>query len=173
MKQDIKVNRNYKDRLFRFIFREPKELLALYNAMNGTNYQNPDELEINTLEDAIYLSMKNDVSFLIHGILNLYEHQSTWNLNYGKNQELMDKCHTLMEYSVFIDRIRTYQKQHQKIETAVRCAIEECIQENILSDILKKHRNEVSDMILTEYDEQAHIKKEKADFYLQKYWMKN
>ena len=75
------VRRDYKARLFEMIFREKEELLGLYNAVNGTNYSNPDELEINTLENAIYLSMHNDVSFIIDSRLSLYEHQSTYSPN--------------------------------------------------------------------------------------------
>mgnify|MGYP000736078806 CR=1 FL=1 len=73
------ANRNYKDRLFRFVFNNKKDLLDLYNAINGTNYDDPEELEVNTLENVLYLSMKNDLSFLIDAELNLYEHQSTYN----------------------------------------------------------------------------------------------
>ena len=72
---------NYKDRLFRFVFKNKKDLLDLYNAINGTDYDNPEELEVNTLENVLYLSMKNDLSFLIDAELNLYEHQSTYNPN--------------------------------------------------------------------------------------------
>ena len=72
------ANRNYKDRLFRFVFKNKKDLLDLYNAINGTDYDNPEELEVNTLENVLYLSMKNDLSFLIDAELNLYEHQSTY-----------------------------------------------------------------------------------------------
>lgn len=75
------VNRTHKDRLFRFAFQEKKDLLELYNAVNGTDYQNPDDLTITTLEDAIFLGVKNDLSFIIGASLNLYEHQSTWNNN--------------------------------------------------------------------------------------------
>ena len=35
------ANRNYKDRLFRFVFNNKKDLLDLYNAINGTKYDNP------------------------------------------------------------------------------------------------------------------------------------
>lgn len=76
-----RINRKYKDRLFRFVFRDKKDLLELYNAINGTDYQNTEELEINTLEDVLYLGMKNDLSFLLCSSMNLYEHQSTWNEN--------------------------------------------------------------------------------------------
>lgn len=81
---DITVNYQYKDRVFRDLFgaEERKEnLLSLYNALNGTDYQNPDDLEITTIEDAIYMGMKNDVSCIIDNCLSLFEHQSTYNPN--------------------------------------------------------------------------------------------
>ena len=74
-------NHKYKDRLFRLVFNNKRDLFDLYNALNNTCYENPNDLEVNTLEDAVYLSMKNDISFLIGGTLNLYEHQSTYNPN--------------------------------------------------------------------------------------------
>ncbi|MBP3620431.1 MAG: hypothetical protein J6J16_01570 [Lachnospiraceae bacterium] len=75
------VNRRYKDTVFRMLFSDKKELLALYNGINDTYYDNPDELIITTLKNAIYMSMKNDVSCVIDMRLNLYEHQSTVNPN--------------------------------------------------------------------------------------------
>lgn len=64
------------------IFMEKKEnLLSLYNAVNGTNYTNAEDLVVNTLENAIYMNMKNDMSFIFDFFLNLYEHQSTFNPN--------------------------------------------------------------------------------------------
>lgn len=77
----MKVNRKYKDRLFRIVFREKEDLLDLYNAVNGSDYDNPEELEIMTIEDVIYVHMKNDVAFLLSDLLNLWEHQSTFNPN--------------------------------------------------------------------------------------------
>ena len=74
-------SRAYKDRLFRMIFKEKGEALKLYNAINQTDYQNLDDLTVTTLENAIYLGMKNDVSFVLYDILSLYEHQSTKNPN--------------------------------------------------------------------------------------------
>ena len=79
--KNTNVRRDYKARLFEMIFREKEELLGLYNAVNGTNYSDPDKLKINTLENTIYLSMHNDVSFIIDSRLSLYEHQSTYSPN--------------------------------------------------------------------------------------------
>lgn len=75
---EVTGNRKYKDRLFRSIFREKEDLLSLYNAINDSNYQDPEQLEITTIEDILYMGMKNDISFLIDDYLNLYEAQSTW-----------------------------------------------------------------------------------------------
>ena len=75
------LNRKHKDRLFCLSFRDKKDLLSLYNAIHGTDYQNPDDLIITTLEDVIYLGMKNDVSFIVDSTISLYEHQSSWNEN--------------------------------------------------------------------------------------------
>ena len=76
-----KVHHQHKDRLFRFIFQDKEDLLDLYNAVNGTDYENTKDLEITTIENVIYLSMKNDLSFMFGVTMNLYEHQSTWNEN--------------------------------------------------------------------------------------------
>ena len=73
--------RNYKDSLFRMVFREKAELLSLYNAMNGTAYDDPEDLTVTTIEDVLYMGLKNDISFLIEDVMNLYEGQSSWNPN--------------------------------------------------------------------------------------------
>ena len=75
------VNRQYKSSIFAMLFSDRRELLKLYNAVNGTSYTDPELLTVNTLENAIYMAVKNDVSFLIGTRLYLYEHQSTWNPN--------------------------------------------------------------------------------------------
>lgn len=78
------MNDEHKDRVFKFLFGNPANkawTLALYNAVNGSNYENPDDITFNTIEDAVYLGMKNDVSFIIVDELNLWEHQSSYNPN--------------------------------------------------------------------------------------------
>ena len=75
------ANREYKSRIFTMLYSEPERALELYNAVNNTNYDNPELLEINTLENAIYMGMKNDVSFVLDARMSLYEHQSTVNPN--------------------------------------------------------------------------------------------
>ena len=225
------TNREYKDRLFKFIFKDKEKLLSLYNALNDTHYTNPEDIEITTLEDVIYCNMKNDVSFIIDDRLSLFEHQSTLNrnmplrgflyfakhfekyieehhlniyrsalvelptpkfvvfyngndmkedrillrlsdsfsktpekacmelealvlnINYGKNQELMEGCHPLMEYSYFVKKVKQYSEKMER-DRAINMAVDTCITENILKDILIKNRAEVVDMLLTEYNEE-------------------
>ena len=79
-------NREYRDRLFKAVFGRDNEhskrwRLELYNALNGTSYTDPDTLEVNTIENVIYMTMKNDVSFLVDSQMTLYEQQSTYNPN--------------------------------------------------------------------------------------------
>lgn len=235
------INRKYKDRLFRFIFKDKKNLLDLYNAMNGSSYSDPEELDINTLEDVIYMGMKNDLSFVIDDSLNVYEHQSSFNpnmpvrgfiyvadlyrkilegknlygsklvkmptpcymvfyngekdtddrdvlklsdafenktdsactefkatmlnINYGHNSEIMEKCSMLNGYSQYVHKVRIYTAEMDK-EEAVNRAINECIEEgNPLADLLKKHRAEVLNMTLTEYDEAKVMEQLKEESY--------
>ena len=60
-----KATRNYKDTVFRMLFSDRKNLLSLYNAVNQRDYKNPEDLEIVTLENAIYMGMKNDLAFIV------------------------------------------------------------------------------------------------------------
>lgn len=78
------INRRHKDRLFSFLFggEENKEwTLSLYNAVNGSDYADANQIEITTIEDAVYMGMKNDISFLLHGQMSLWEQQSSFNPN--------------------------------------------------------------------------------------------
>ena len=81
----VPVYRNVKDRLFKFIFGNPdhKEwALNLYNWLEKTDYSDPDDLKIVTLENAVYMHMKNDTGVIVGTYhLSLWEHQSTFNPN--------------------------------------------------------------------------------------------
>lgn len=77
-----KVHKQFKDRLFRFLFEKDKEaLLQIYNALNGTHYEDASQLQVVTIENAVYIVMKNDLAFVLAGTMNLYEHQSSYNPN--------------------------------------------------------------------------------------------
>ncbi len=235
-------NGKHKDFLFRYILSNKRVLLELYNALNGTEYRNPDDLIINTLEDVVYLGYKNDLSFLIGNTLNLYEHQSTvnpnmplrgllymaalyesyvtmqgenlygakqiplpfpqyivfinaekempeqqvlrlsdafqkvsgegsgrsgpclevtatmLNINHGHNQEILNKCSKLEEYTIFVERVRFYLNKNKDIREALEWAMDDCIDNDILKDILLKNKAEVTRMLLTEFDARKYKK---------------
>lgn len=237
----MKVIREHKDRLFKFIFQEKEKLLELYNALNGTDYGDSKELEVTTLEDVIYMKMRNDISFILDCQLSLFEHQSTdnpnmplrgllyfakqyekyvsgsefnlygtklipiptpqyiifyngdhWkgerkvlklsdsfannrvggcmelealqlNVNYGHNKEIMEKCKPLWEYAVFVGKVKRY-SETMDIVDAINRAVKECIDENVLRDILISQRSEVVDMLLTEYDEEKTMRLFRKEF---------
>ena len=78
------INRQYKDSFFRYLFaneKNKKYTLELYNAINKTQYTDPSMIDIFLLGDALYITMRNDVSFLIGNEIHLYEHQSTYTPN--------------------------------------------------------------------------------------------
>ena len=236
----LPVNRIYKDRLYKMIFNDKSELLKLYNAINGTHYDDPAMLTITTLDNAIYMTMVNDLSFIIDMRLALYEQQSTvnpnlplrflmyipdiysaytkdmniygskkvqiplpsfvifyngvksqpdrtefllselfhpttdqpalelkavmLNINKGHNQELMNACHTLRDYSEYVARIRTYSAE-MPLTDAVEKAITECIHENILRDFLLENRVEAKAMSIYEYDEEKTLRMFREEGY--------
>ena len=236
----LPVNRIYKYRLYKMIFNDKSELLKLYNAINGTHYDDPAMLTITTLDNAIYMTMENDLSFIIDMRLALYEQQSTvnpnlplrflmyitdiysaytkdmniygskkvqiplpsfvifyngvksqpdrtefllselfhpttdqpalelkavmLNINKGHNQELMNACHTLRDYSEYVARIRTYSAE-MPLTDAVEKAITECIHENILRDFLLKNRAEAKAMSIYEYDEEKTLRMFREEGY--------
>ena len=105
------ANRKYKDTVFRMLFSDRENLLSLYNAVNGTTYERSEELEIVTLENAIYMGMKNDLAFIIDTNLFLYEHQSTYN----PNMPLRDLFYISSEYQKLVDHKSLYSSALQKI----------------------------------------------------------
>lgn len=228
-----RVHRQVKDRLFRFLFEKDREaLLQLYNTLNGTAYSDASQLQVVTIESAVYMVMKNDLAFVLAGTLNLYEHQSTYNpnmplrfllylaqeyqilveqakeslygtklimlpapqcvvfyngekdfpeeeilrlsdsfesrkpdaradveltvrmlnINQGHNRELMEKCQVLREYAAFVELSRQYLLGGMKPKKALEAAIEDCIEQDILAEFLRKYRAEVLGMLLEEFD---------------------
>ena len=236
--ETVGINRTYKDRLFRLRFgsEEYKEdMLSLYNALNGTNYNNTEDIRITTLDDVIYMKMKNDISILLDSNMVLWEQQSSinpnmparglmyyanllsqyikterygiynkklipiptpqyvvfyngteeydarvklrlsdafinkddsgdfewtamvYNLNTGKNDELLEKCRPLKEYMIFINKVREYSDDKGiDIKTAITKAIDYCIEENIMREFLIKHKAEVFSVCITEFDEKIY-----------------
>ena len=219
-----KTKRNYKDSIFRRLFNDKRELLALYNALTGKSYPAGTEIEIVTLDNAVFKDRKNDVAFVIdRKFINLTEHQSTLspnmplrfleyiareyrklyfseaiysempiklptpefyvlyngtkdaplehtlklsdtfigecdtislelvvkvvNVNYEKGSEVLEKCRTLKEYSLFIHKVRGFMEECKDLDMAIEAAIRECIREGVLAEFLKKNRGDVMSFV--------------------------
>ena len=105
------ANRKFKDTVFRMLFSDKEALLSLYNAVNNSHYTDSGALEIVTLENAIYMGMKNDLAFILDMNLYLYEHQSTMN----PNIPLRDLFYIAAEYQKLVDKKSLYSSALQKI----------------------------------------------------------
>ena len=123
--KELTPMKTYKDRMFRMIFSEKEKLLELYNAVSGKDYKDPELLIINTLENAIYMSMKNDISFLIDSRLSLYEHQSTYNPNMP-----LRLLHYISDlYESMINPIKLYGSMPDPVGVCGICTACEAVQE--------------------------------------------
>ncbi len=88
----------------------------------------------------------------------------TLNINEGKNRELMEQCRTLREYAQYVGKVRKYTRE-MSLDAAVERAVNECIQEGILEEFLRKNRSEVIAVSIFEYDKDEEEKKlRKAEY---------
>ena len=125
--RSLPANRNYKDTIFRWLFSDKNNLLSLYNAIAGAHYQNPEALNIVTLENAVYMGMKNDLAFVLETGLYLYEHQSTYN----PNIPLRDLFYIASEYQSLINQRTLYSSTLQTIPTPIFLVLYNGTDENI------------------------------------------
>ena len=75
------VTSKFKDNVFCMLYRDKKNLLELYNALNNSAYTNVDDLQVTTLNGGSYMKYKNDASFLLCMSLYMFEQQSSKNPN--------------------------------------------------------------------------------------------
>ena len=235
-------NREYKSDVFSMLMEDKVNALSVYNVLNGTNYTNPNDLEICTLDKGVSLTIRNDAAFVVDASLSIYEHQSTvcpnmpvrnlvyyttiiskfiknkniygrslvkipvpkfvvfyngdedqpeeyymklsdafekktdkpelelvckvYNINFGKNKQLLDKCTVIKHYMIFVDYVRLYHKEQEleDLERAINRAIDRCIEENVLADFLKENRSEVVKVTQLDYtfDRQIMLEREEA-----------
>ncbi len=108
------VNNKYKDSVFTLLFKDKYKLIELYNAIEETNYTNNTDIEINTLEDVLFMNRVNDISFIIDGkFVVLIEHQSTIN----KNMPLRFLMYMARVYEKMVDNKAIYKQSLIKIPT--------------------------------------------------------
>ncbi|MBP3610249.1 MAG: hypothetical protein J6J42_07935 [Lachnospiraceae bacterium] len=143
---NIQTNRQYKDRLFRLIFgseKNKKYILDLYNALNDTNYTDDSLLEITTIQDVVYMGMKNDSSFIIDSELNLFEQQSSYNPNMPFRE--FEYCAKLLDKWVEENNFDIYGSRLVKLPTPKCYVFYNGMEEHEDKEILK-----LSDAFITE-----------------------
>jgi len=121
---------------------------------NGTAAM-PDKLDLRLSDAFLHKQSGGDIEVTAH----------MFNINYGQNHELMQKCKKLNEYSYFIAAIRKYQTLEPDLEAACRLAMDECIRKGILADILERERMLVMNSLLTEFDDEAYAKMLREEGY--------
>ena len=234
-------NREYKSDVFSMLLEEPENALALYNAVNGSSYEDASMVEICTLDRGISLTVRNDAAFVLDMNLSIYEHQSTvcpnmpirsliyftmtledfirgrniygrrlvkiptprfavfyngdedqpeqyelklsdaferptdnpelelkcrvYNINYGKNKSLLEKCTFLRDYMTFVDYVRDGHKEngYDNLEHCIELAIDRCIEENVLREFLIRRRTEVVKVMKLDYTFDRQLMLERED----------
>jgi len=74
------------------------------------------------------------------------------NINEGRNQDMVDRCKELLEYSVFVAKARFYINELGNREEGIKKAIIYCEKHGILREFLKAHASEVLNMLFTEFN---------------------
>ena len=80
------------------------------------------------------------------------------NQNYGHNEKILKACKRLHDYSYFMKEVNLGLDRGMALDEAIVSAMDDCIEKNVLADILIKCKSEVFYMLLTEYDEKKHLK---------------
>ena len=110
----MQANKKYKDSVFTRLFSDKKNLIELYNAIENTNYSTDTDIQINTLEDVLFMDRVNDISFVIGDkFVVLVEHQTT--VNY--NMPLRFLMYIARLYEKMIDNKAIYRENLIKIPT--------------------------------------------------------
>ncbi|MDR1246601.1 MAG: hypothetical protein LBK57_06170 [Clostridiales Family XIII bacterium] len=223
------TNKQYKSSVFSSFFNDEKRLIEVYNAIEGKSYPQDSEVEINTLENALYMDRGNDISFLLDKkLVILIEHQSTlnknmplrlliyigrlyekilgntniyrskligiprpdfivlyngddecpdkdvlklsdafeyvdipdmleltvnvYNINQGRNKEILQRSKSLGDYAAFIGRVKENKTAGLEIGAAVEEALNYCISNGIMKEYLESHSSEVRNMLFTEFN---------------------
>jgi hypothetical protein len=234
---DNNANREYKDTVFTRLCEDKKRLIEIYNAVTGKNYPPDTEIEIVTLDDALFLDRRNDVAFVLEGkLVVLMEHQSTicenmpiriliyiarvfeklfnvdkklkqaiyrtklmkipkpefyvlyngkgefpdrhelklsdafretdasewaggflelivpvYNINEGRNDDIVKKSEALSGYVAFIAQVRRYSAMGHELEKAIEQAVKDCVEHDILAEFLLANASEVVNMLTVEF----------------------
>ena len=85
------------------------------------------------------------------------------NINYGKNRKLMEACAPLKEYAWLVDAVRRHQGERMDLDAAVDASVDEMPGDFVIHEFIIANRAEVKSMLLTEYNEEKVMEKERQE----------
>ena len=156
--QEQEVKRTYKDSVFVTIFHEKAKLIELYNALFDTNYDESAPIDIVTIKDVLFRTLKNEEDAL-QLIVKVY------NINTGKNAEILKKCETLRQYSRFVEIMRSYKEDRELTNDVIVEVLDKCRKEGILTEFLDKYGTEIVEMLFKELTREEDLEISRLDGY--------
>ena len=143
----------YKDTVFRMLLNDKKVALEVYNAINGSDYDDPDDIRLPEPKFVVFYNGNEKVPKRYEMRLSkAYERQTedpslelkidVVNINPGCNDELLRRSPTLHQYMEFVEKVKRYSEEYP-FEEAMTHSVDECIREDILADFFEKNRAEI------------------------------
>jgi len=127
-----------------FPLQRPK-FIVLYNGPD----EMPDGKQVLRLSEMFIPAKPQDDQS--DGIIDLELTVTMYNINHGHNENIVKSCAAVHEYSIFINMIREYRKA-MGLEEAIAKAVIDCINQNVLKEFLAKHKQEVVNMLISEWN---------------------
>ena len=152
------VKRTYKDSVFVTIFHEKAKLIELYNALFDTNYDESAPIDIVTIKDVLFRTLKNEEDAL-QLIVKVY------NINTEKNSEILKKCEALRQYSRFVEIMRSYKEDSELTNDVIVEVLDKCRKEGILTEFLDKYGTEIVEMLFKELTREEDLEISRLDGY--------
>lgn len=90
---------------------------------------------------------------------------TVYNINPGMNPNLIKISKVLGGYTIFVEKVRKYEGLNTQLQNAIERAIEECINEDILTDFFKEHRVEVTRQAMLDFTFERQLELERRDRY--------
>ena len=87
------------------------------------------------------------------------------NINHGHNEKLMAACSLLEQYSRFVEIMRECSRSISNQREAMNQAIDFCIENEILEEILRKNRGEILESLLENFDKKKYERTIREESY--------
>ena len=83
---------------------------------------------------------------------------TVYNINEGRNGDILMKRETLSGYAVFIASVRHYAETGRELAEAIGQAAKDCVEKGILAEFLQARTSEVINMLTAEFKMEEAVK---------------